>query len=355
MNKRNPGIPALPSGLVKVDKGKMRDIIVGIINGDRMPAAGFDVHGLPPNHFRVVEHGNFGVLIGAKHALEVRVILDGKLLVEQKLIPEAPPSNPFMDPQVRKMMAESPQPHFVTRDSEGKAFQFKAHDSSLSATELVHDQFHPLRNAIPPTVDMIDNGGAKTEELIADVTPEQVVAMMMKKAGVNPEDLENGSMTTPSLPSAPAADLLASTTDGDQPALPFADESADTSLVQAAPTSDLKCEAVDDNPNPPALDLTSRHLYWAPSNGLVAVGVRMIQNIEENEPPAPPDAFTYVLFQLNPWTVHTVAHAHAQNRVILPSREAMARMMQDEGFDGDVPVMPKVVCACANVGCRGGH
>ncbi len=350
MNKRNPGIPALPSGLVMVDKGSMRDVIVGIINGDRMPAGGFDVQGLPPNHFRVVEHGNFGILIGAKHALEVRVILDGELLVQQKLFPMDPPSNPFMDPNVRKMMAESPQPHFVTRRPDGSAFVFKKPAGSLSASELVHDQFHPLRNAVPPTVDMIDNGGPKTDELIADVTPEQVVAMLMKQHGVNPAELENGSI--PAAPVLPATELLA-TTDGAQPELPFADATADAALD--TPASELKCEAVDENPHPPALDLASRHLYWAPSNGLVAVGIRMIQNIEENEPPVPPDAFTYVLFQLNPWTVHTVAMALAGNRVILPSREAMAQMMSDEGFNGDAPVLPKVRCACANVRCHGGH
>ena len=139
MNKRNPGIPALPSGLVKVDKGSMRDVIVGIINGDRMPAGGFDVHGLPPNHFRVVEPGFWGLIIGAKHALDVRVIQDGKLLIEKRINPIAPPTNPFMDAKVRQMMSESPQPHFVTEDAQGKRFEFKGHDASLSAAEVVHE------------------------------------------------------------------------------------------------------------------------------------------------------------------------------------------------------------------------
>lgn len=349
MNKRNPGIPALPTGLVKVDKGSMRDVIVGIINGDRMPAGGFDVQGLPPNHFRVVEPGFWGLIIGAKHALDVRVIQDGKLLIEKRINPIKPPSNPFMDAKVRQMMAESPQPHFITEDAQGKQFEFKGHDSSLSAAEVVGEQFHPLRNAVPPTVDMIDNGGPKTDELIADITPDQVVAMMMKQQGINPADLDSA---IPALPVLPATDLLASTADGDQPALPFADAPADATLETEA--SGLKCEAVNENPYPPALDLASRNLYWAPSSGLIAVGIRMVQNIEENEPPAPPDAFTYVLFQMNPWDVHTVAMARAGNRVILPSREAMAAMMAGEGYE-DVPLLPKVRCACANVRCHGGH
>ncbi len=355
MNKRNPGIPALPSGLVKVDKGSMRDVIVGIINGDRMPAGGFDVHGLPPNHFRVVEPGFWGLIIGAKHALDVRVIQDGKLLIEKRINPIAPPTNPFMDKKVRQMMSESPQPHFVTEDAQGKRFEFKGHDKSLSAAEVVHEQFHPLRNAVPPTIDMIDNGGPKTDELIADITPDQVVAMMMKQQGINPADIENAAAEVPAAPTPDATELLA-TEGGDQPALPFADAPVDETAVDApAAASGLKCEAVDENPYPPALDLTSRNLYWAPSNGLIAVGIRMVQNLEENEPPAPPDAFTYVLFQMNPWDVHTVAMAHAANRVIMPSREAMAAMMAEEGFDGDVPLLPKVKCACANIGCRGGH
>lgn len=355
MNKRNPGIPALPSGLVMVDKGNMRDVIVGIINGDRMPAGGFDVNGLPPNHFRVVEPGFWGLIIGAKHALDVRVIQDGKLLIEKRINPIAPPTNPFMDARVKKMMAESPQPHFVTEDAQGKRFEFKGHDSKLSAAEVVHEQFHPLRNSVPPTIDMIDSGAPKTDELIADITPEQVVAMLMKQQGVNPAELENAATEVPAAPAVDTTDLLAATTDGDsdQPGLPFADAPAEASIEDVL-ASALKCEAVEET-YPPALDLTSRNLYWAPSNGLIAVGIRMVQNIEENEPPAPPDAFTYVLFQMNPWNVHTVAMAHAANRVIMPSREAMAAMMSEEGFDGDVPLLPKVKCACAKIGCNSGH
>lgn len=356
MNKRNPALPSLPSGLVKVDKGAMRDVIVGIINGDRMPAGGFDVHGLPPNHFRVVEQGFWGLIIGAKHALDVRVIQDGKLLIEKRINPIQPPSNPFMDARVRQMMAESPQPHFITEDAEGKRFEFKMTDSELSASELVDEQFHPLRNAIPPAVNMIDGKDApKTNELIADITPEQVVAAMMKASGATPPADDVAVPPPPSLGET-TGDLLA-TTGSDQPELDFtASEDGSAGETAEVPASDLKCEAVEEvQEHAPAIDLASRHLYWAPSNGLVAVGIRMVQSMEENEPPTAPDAFTYVLFQMNPWDVHCVSLAKAAKRVIMPSREAMARMMKDEGFEDDAPQLPKVVCACAKLGCHGGH
>jgi len=362
MNKRNPGIPALPSGLVKVDKGSMRDVIVGIINGDRMPAGGFDVHGLPPNHFRVVEHGSFGIIIGAKHALDVRVIQDGKLLVEKRINPIQPPSNPFMDAKVRQMMAESPQPHFITEDAEGKRFEFKSDGSGLSASEMVDEQFHPLRNGIPPAVDMIDGKDApRTNELIADITPEQVVAAMMKATGATaPLPADEAAVPPPPSLDGTTGELLA-TADGDQPALDFEAADGDSRNESAGESAEVsasgfKCEAVEEGEeHAPAIDLASRHLYWAPSNGLVAVGIRMVQSMEENEPPTAPDAFTYVLFQMNPWNVHCVALAKAANRIVMPSREAMARMMAEEGFEDDAPQLPKVVCACANIGCRGHH
>lgn len=363
MNKRNPAMPALPSGLVKVEKGGAREVVVGIVNGDRMPAFGFDVEGLPPNHFRVVQPGNFGILVGAKHALEVRVMLDGKLIAEQTLMPMDPPSNPSMDERVRKMMAESPQPHFVTRQANGKPFVFKAHNPERSSTETVHEQFHPLRNANPPSIDMIDNGAPVTKELIEDVSQEEIDAMFNKNAPVLPAD------DLPAIAPAPADESLASaegeetaTADGEQGTLNFSDLGAPDPVLEASQTPvvdalnamfDAAPAPVDTNPNPPAIDLNNRSLYWAPSNGLVAVGVRMLQTFDENEPPMPPDAFTYVMFQLNPWDVHCLAQAHAQNRVIMPSQEAMARLMRDEGFEEEAPRMPKVVCQCAKRGC--GH
>lgn len=366
MNKRNPAMPALPSGMVKVDKGGAREVVVGIVNGDRMPAFGFDVEGLPPNHFRVVQPGNFGVLIGAKHALEVRIMLDGKLLAEQTLMPMDPPSNPAMDERVRKMMAESPQPHFVTRQANGKPFVFKAHNPELSATETVHEQFHPLRNANPPSIDMIDSGAPVTEELISDVTQEELDAMFNKNAPALPV-VDDIALPPTDLAESTLADVEGeepAITDGDQGVLNFSDIGAPGPVLEAGETPvadalnalfDAAPAPVDTNPNPPAIDLTSRSMYWAPSNGLVAVGVRMLQTFDENEPPMPPDAFTYVMFQLNPWDVHCLAQAHAQNRVIMPSQEAMARMMREEGFQEDAPRMPKVVCSCAKRGCHGGH
>ncbi len=74
-----------------------------------------------------------------------------------------------------------------------KRFEFKGHDQALSAAEVVHEQFHPLRNSVPPTIDMIDSGAPKTDELIADITPDQVGAMLMKQQGVNPAELENAA------------------------------------------------------------------------------------------------------------------------------------------------------------------
>src|SRR5688572_8440398 len=125
MNKRmNPASPALPSGMVAVDKGPMREVVIGILSGNRIPAFGFDVSGYAPNHYRMVPYGQFGLLVGSKNAVEVRVLLDGKLLLEKQLYPAGPPSGVGIDRKVKAMMSEKPHPFFLMEDNDGKSLQY---------------------------------------------------------------------------------------------------------------------------------------------------------------------------------------------------------------------------------------
>ena len=59
---------------------------------------------------------------------------------------------------------------------------------------------------------------------------------------------------------------------------------------------------------------------WAPSHGLVVIGVRMVQTQQEGEPTLPPDGFEYVLFQLNTWADHARVRANLHSRIKLAPR-----------------------------------
>jgi hypothetical protein len=338
MNKRmNPARPALPSGMVAVEKGPMREVVVGILSGNRIPAFGFDVDGYAPNHYRMVPYGRFGLLLGSKNAVEVRVLLDGKLLLEKQLYPAGPPSGPGIDEKVRAMMSERPEPFFIMEGSNGKPLQYAPHDPNLSLNEIVAEQIHPGARESPPSIAKLDGGTKPTQEFKSDLTPENLSEWLQK-------------MGMPPMPPAPAVDATAS---GATPGSTLANASSAPQLQPGATaqegtavseTGEVLTLSETASPLPATVNALERSVNWAPSHGLVAIGVRMIQELHDMEPPRGPDAFTYVLFQLNPWNVHNKVHAKLMGRVIVPSREQMRKMMEEEGFASDAPHVPQVVC-----------
>lgn len=336
MNKRmNPAKPALPSGMVAIEKGPMREVVVGLLSGNRIPAFGFDVDGYAPNHYRMMPYGQFGLLLGSKHALEVRVLLDGKLLLEKSLYPSGPPSGPGMDAEIRSMMSERPQPFYLMEDNSGKPMCFTAHDSNLSPANIVNEQLHPDGGSSPPSMSKLDGGAAPTQELKSDITPLDLPDYL-KQMLIAPPPSDAG-------PNAPSTAVLANTSAANVAPEGTADSA---SVVEADATgSGITTEASSTSePLAPVMDTATRSVNWAPSHGLVAVGVRMIQQVQDNEPVRGPDAFTYVLFQLNPWNLHTLALSKLMGRVIQPSVEKMKKLMEEEGFGADVPQLPQVVC-----------
>lgn len=347
MNKQmNPARPALPTGLVAVDKGPMRDAIVGILTGNRTFALGFDVDGYAPNHYRVVPYGNFGVFAASKHPIEVRVLLDGELLLETQLFPSGPPKGPGIDAKVRSMMAERPQPYFLTESASGKCFTFAAHDPNLTPAQIIAEQIHAGAGSTPPTMERLDRGAAPTQETRNDFDisklPEPLRQMLATQRAVptdaavsTPVDASNtadavvlGSVAT----TAPDSTGTGAAVDASTGASTHAMEGTACAPGEEKPLSQV------------AIDPSVRSLNWAPSHGLVAIGVRMLQVIEENEPPRAPDTFTYVMFQLNPWKLHNLAQARLMGRVLLPSRESMRQVMEQEGFGSDAPQLPQVIC-----------
>ncbi len=336
-NQTNKPAPALPNGLVVVDKGSAkRQVQVGILTAGRMPAFGFDVSGSAPNHFRSVEHGKFGIVIGARSAVEVRVLLDNELLLETQLHPFDVPQGANIDPAVRRIMSESPQPHFLTMTAAGKPFTFATRETDLTPAEIIAEQIHPGRVAVAPTMDAIDRPGTPREQVKLDIDPADF--------GL-----------APPTPQAPLADMVVgSNLMGTAIAQLATANGLNVVNEQGQPVGDLEGQpavmvklAEDRTPAPklPPLDPTMVAMSCAPSHGLVIIGVRMLQAVAEGETiPGAPDGFTYVLFQLNPWKLHTIAHSRLMGRVIMPSKEAMRALMEKEGFGHELSPHPEVSC-----------
>lgn len=340
-NKTNKARPALPTGMVVVDKGggDQREVVVGVLSGTRMPAHGFDVHGYAPNHYRVVNHGPFGVILGTRVPIEVRVILDGNLVTETRFYPTEIPLQPGMDPTLTEARSEMPQPFMILNGQDGKPLMFAPFSKDLTADEIVAAQLHAEAMATPPALTTIDHGVPVTTELKVDLTAEELARFMPPAPPAKPDHaptVADGATSD--------GDTLAEAVQGppqgkdnlpaDVPA--FGDVYRDGDTTAEAPAGSIA--------DHPLIDTTERSKTWAPSHGLVAIGVRIIQESPENEHPTPPDAFTYVLFQLNPWEIHVKAMAALQGRVILPSKDSLKKVMEAEGFSHELGPQHEVHC-----------
>lgn len=363
MKKRTiPIIPALPAGMVRVEKG-MHEVFVGIINANRIPAMGFDVAGDAPHHWRMVDYGKFGIMLGAKVPLEVRVILDGELLTETKLMPYDPPAQTGMDPEVLAAMAEMPQPHWILRDAKNNPFVFTPHDSNLSPADIVAEQIHPGRFDHPQPIQSYDKGATEREELKVDVDLNEIARLLNPPKPAQPDNAVAGSEATAV---AEEGDKLTQddgtfkgwgAANSGEPAreeeagIPplLTDEEKAAIIAERAGAEPTAAESI------PPVDTVKRSMSWAPSHGLVAVGVRIMQTAGEGEPPTAPDGYSYVLFQLNPWNLHMLARARLARRIAMPSQETMARLMEEEGLTDDLPAVPNVVCASCLKSGRHSH
>lgn len=373
MKKQKAEISPLPCGVVSVNKKPHGRVLVGIVDGNRMPAFGFDVKEFVPNHFRMVPFGSFGIFAASRQPIEVRVILDGQVVRETRLFPKEPPQGMFLDPMMKKLMSETPTPHYLSDTENGLPFTLGTYAAEKSLEDIIADQLLPGRLDPPPTMDMIDNGSLVLEELREDVDPVahfaklQAAQQAQEAAEEKPVDeipTQDEVQLTDYLPLVNLDETQSDPDEQDHPEWKEGDdinEDADTyrQLAQIASVAKFEAMSVEQEPvvdegaqeqEPDReeyglmFDPRKRASSWAPSHGLLAVGVRFIQVPRDNEPLAKPDGFTYVLFQLNPWDLHLMARCQLMGRIVIPSREQMARVMHAEGFGGEIIQMPNVSC-----------
>lgn len=337
MNPKTPNPKPLPAGFVTVKKGRRPDVLVGVLNGHRQLAQGFDVVGYAPHHFRTIEPGNFGLLVAGRSALEVRALLDGKVIFEGVLEPLTPPQ-PMMglDPDRMKRLLESPQPHFIDHGTDGTAFTFVAPDASLDAKDVIKRQLHPgydgppvghavrrapeLPKVAPAVIDQSLPAVEIPAPTFADDLPQNAVHACGRE-----EDHEcscghhhGQSETTEAAPVAQAPVQATAAIE------PFESYGMDYSPESAV------------NPD-----------MMGESQGFLVVGVRVIDppQLGTSEPAGPPDVFSYVGFQLNPWNLHCRALAACLNRMVVPSKEDMNEASRAQGFEHEIPAS-RPVCAC---------
>lgn len=345
MTNKKPGNGPL-NPLVTVDKQFGREVIVGIVDSRRQIAHGFELEGdgVTPTRFRALKHGPFAVLIGAKEPCEIRILMDGKLIAEQRLDPQPSP-NSFSDSdvvqQVERLVAK-PQPFFITHGSNGAALMFtppahEAHEGECNHDHVL-DQLHAGRNVMTLPVPVIKQGEPTgLVEAKIDLTAEQLGFPTLPAP---PAVEENHGDTTSAKVAAAESD--ADVVDGD--AIAHEPTEGERAAAAVVPVN-LPVEKTQSGEAITIMD-TPLPTNWAPSNGLIAIGVRMVQVQHEGEPTMPPDGFTYVLFQLNTWEDHTRLRANSMYRVKLPPKMPYREYPGLDGADTAHTHSPTGVCGC---------
>jgi hypothetical protein len=109
---------------------------------------------------------------------------------------------------------------------------------------------------------------------------------------------------------------------------------------------DLGPKAGEVGPELAALAVNPHNM--APSHGFLVIGVRAIDApTSTEEPQGPPDVFSYVGFQLNPWKLHNRALSKLLNRMVVPSKAQLNESMRKQGFAHEIPA-ERPICACCN-------
>jgi hypothetical protein len=389
----------VPSPMIAVDKNFGREVLVGIVDGNRHITNGFTSDWPTTIHYRTLAHGPFSVLVGARQPVEVRVMLDGTLLCEQFLDPLPSPraSNSRSD-VVRKAgeLTNQPQPFFISFDDNGGLLKFAADAQGRSPEELLRLQLHP--EPLTPVRGPVMHVGEMPSGLFdAVVDLPSIPPGAQARAGLAPLPV---SPPAPELHNPEPEQLGSTTAAGDDEGRRDIDrpESAtgngegvrDIATPESAtgngegvrdiatPESATgNSEGVRDiaspeqatgngegvrdiaSPEPAPMVraqvdaqgtvLPSNHhiqapvpTAWAPSHGLVVIGVRMVQTAQEGEPTLPPDGFEYVLFQLNTWENHARIRANLHSRIQLGPRVKFPERVDGHVHTDDGP------CGCGH-------
>jgi hypothetical protein len=313
----------VPGPIVTVNKKFGREVLVAIVDGNRMFTHGFEVDYPAHMYFRTMRHGPFAVMIGTKEPVEVRIMMDGKLLAEQRLDPLPQPSTAHRPggSEVRRQVRElvnSPQPFFISSADDNSRLMFSADPANRTADERVQLQLAPQPIEPPQGLVKVHEGDpVGISDAVFDIDP--ALFRRMPPAPALPAVAQEADAAV--VPANVATDAP----EGAVVDVPATDTTADVATGPAkvvTPTQVDETGAVAPSGYQTGAPLPQN---WAPSDGLLAIGIRMVQVQTQGEPVMPPDGFEYVLFQLNTWEDHLKIRANLHSRIklaeVTPHRE----------------------------------
>jgi hypothetical protein len=345
-NNKQPGSTLGP--IVSVMK-RGQPVHVALVDSNRVPVHGFDVD-YPANiHFRYMRNGAFSVFVATNRPVEVRIIKDGELLAEQRVNPlPQPVSNRGEQSAVRRQVSENltaPQPFFLDSTNDHQPLMFSPDPLGRSQEERLQLQLHPDKHLpFPAQLARVHrNEPTPVKAFKEDLDPVKAGLIPPAAAQAKPSRAPaNDGASNPGAPTTSLSDELTLEEDA-------ASTAAQPAQV-AAPASELLEKEPETEGAHPVELLDVPLPRMAPSYGMIAIGVRLVQTKVEGEPVAPPDGFDYVLFQLNTWEDHAKIRARLHSRIKLP-----AKVPYREYDDGQTPINPLHTLHGQGCGCSHGH
>lgn len=310
--------------IVTVEKRYGRKVGLAIVDENRQFTHGFETDFPAPMHFRILRYGAFSVMVLADLPVEVRIMMDGQLLAEQRLDPLPQPGLHAAQDRsaVRKQVRElvrAPQPFFISFADDNAPLVFKPDPLERSSQELLHLQLYP-RTVQPGQRITMQMGDAPiaTHDAVVDIAPKLLMPAQVPQPPS--EDAQGISATASTANGISASDTTGTSID-------FANPNEEAALAASAPATIVDANGVV-APSDYAIEAPLLQ-NWAPSFGLIAVGVRMIQVQTVGEPSMPPDGFDYVLFQCNTFERNALVRANLHSRVKVPPKIAYSEI--DDG------------------------
>lgn len=281
-----------PGGFIEVVKPYGRSVKFAVLDANRVPTQGFSIDSPVRQNFRVLRHGQYSLLVLTDLPIDVRLVKDGVLVGEQRCDPQQTPaaqSNSDVERKAREL-SRSPRPFYISTDDSGEPLSF-APDPDRSVQERLALQLYTGRpmHVPEPLVQRPEPPEAPTTQSL-----QTIADAPSNRLCWSPDDLRNDRQVSDRVEDVQGiagSNLL--------------DEDA------GAPVDQPALEFVE----PELFDVSGQAERWAPSSGLLAIGIRMVQVATQGEPAMPPDGFDWSLVQLNTFEEHALVRANLLSRI----------------------------------------
>lgn len=289
-----------PGGMIEVVKPYGRSVKLAVLDAHRVPAQGFSINYPVHQNFRVLRHGQFSIMVLTDRPVDVCLAKDGLLVGAQRCDPlnqssAAQADNSEVRSKAREL-SRAPQPFYISTDYNDQPLSFDPDPVHRSVKDRLALQ---LYGSPPVPVPQPQVQRPQPPEALSTPSLQSIAEAPSNTLCWSPDGPPNHPQPSQNVGDDASTAEHSFAIDAHEGALNHTNE-------EPLELEDLEAEL---------FDADGQANRWAPSSGLLAIGVRMVQIDIQGEPLMPPDVFDWVLVQLNTFEEHALVRAHLLGRI----------------------------------------